>query len=212
MAARLEPAVVPPKARHVPVAATIAVCAALGGLLSVLEGCHPGNADSEAIRGLVAKEVAAFNAKDLPALSEIWSKDKDILLFDVPPPGRFQGWDRIGPLWKGFFDKVSDVHLSVDAVQATSDGTLAFATYDWAMTGRLGSYALDDRGQATAIYRKEGGQWRLIHAHYSPVPPALAGQEKPAPPASGPTPRPEAAAPQAKPSPSPAGGSSPAPG
>ena len=176
MAARLEPAVVPPKARHVPVAATIAVCAALGGLLSVLEGCHPGNADSEAIRGLVAKEVAAINAKDLPALSEIWSKDKDILLFDVPPPGRFQGWDRIGPLWKGFFDKVSDVHLSVDAVQATSDGTLAFATYDWAMTGRLGSYALDDRGQATAIYRKEGGQWKLVHAHFSPVPPALAGE------------------------------------
>ncbi|OLD64368.1 MAG: hypothetical protein AUI47_06280 [Acidobacteria bacterium 13_1_40CM_2_68_5] len=109
MAARLEPAVVPPKACHVPVAATIAACAALGGLLYALEGCHPGNADSEAIRALVAKEVTAINTRDLPALSEIWSKDKDILLFDVPPPGRFQGWDQIGPLWKGFFDKVSDV-------------------------------------------------------------------------------------------------------
>src|SRR2546428_13790292 len=79
------------------------------------------------------------------------------------------------------------------------------------MTGRHGSYVLEDRRQATAIYRKEGGQWRLVHAHYSPVPPALAGQEKPAPPASGPTPRPEAAAPQAKPSPSPARGAAPGP-
>src|SRR5438034_422293 len=210
MAARLEPAVVPPKARHVPVAATIAVCAALGGLLSVLEGCHPGNADSEAIRGLVAKEVAAINAKDLPALSEIWSKDKDILMFDVPPPGRFQGWDQIGRLWKDFFDKVTEIRLTVDAVRAEAQGSLGYATYDWSMTGRLGSYALEDRGQATAIYRKEGGQWRLIHVHYSPVPPALAGQEKPGPPAASETPRPGGAAPQA--SPSPAGRPSPAPG
>ncbi len=176
MAARLEPAVVPPKPRRSPVAATLAACAALGVLLPGFEGCHGGTADSEAIRALVAKEVAAINARDLPALSEIWSKDQEILLFDVPPPGRFQGWDQIGALWKGFFDKVSDVHLVATALQATSDGTLGYATYDWAMTGRLGSYALDDRGQATEIYRKVGGRWRLVHSHFSPAPPAPAGE------------------------------------
>jgi len=147
----------------------------LGALVAALGRCQRASADGDAIRLLVDREVAAINARDLPALSEIWSKEKDILLFDVPPPGRFQGWNEIGPLWKGFFDKVSDVHLTVDAVRATSDGTLGYATYDWVMTGRLGSYALDDRGEATAIYRKEGGQWRLVHAHFSPVPPALAG-------------------------------------
>ncbi len=208
MAARLEPAVVPPKARHVPVAATIASCAALAALLAALEGCHRGgSADVEAIRALVTKEVTAINARDLPALSEIWSKDKDILLFDVPPPGRFQGWDQIGPLWKGFFDKVSDVHLTVDAVRATSDGTLGYATYDWAMTGRLGPYALDDRGQATAIYRKEDGQWRLVHAHYSPLPPALAGE-----PAGGPVSPGAAGMGAGPPGPVPARGTGPAPG
>src|SRR5437879_908135 len=176
MAARLEPAVVPPTARRSPVAAALAACAALGVLLSALEGCHRGSADREAIRALIAKEVAAINARDLPALSEIWSKDQEILLFDVPPPGRFRGWDQIGPLWKGFFDKVSEVHLTIDAVQAASDGTLGYATYDWAMTGRLGSYALDDRGQATEIYRKEGGQWRLVHSPFSLVAPAPGGE------------------------------------
>jgi len=158
------------------------VCLALAALLPALDGCRKAKMDDDAIRALVDKEVAAINARDLRALSEIWSKDKDILLFDVPPPGRFLGWDRIGPLWKDFFDKVSDIHLTVDAVRATTDGSLGYATYDWAMTGRLGSYALDDRGQATAIYRKEGGQWRLVHAHFSPVPPALAASPaRPAP-------------------------------
>ena len=208
MTARLEPPVPLRAGRSVPPA--LATCLLLGA--AALLGCGDGRADADAIRSLVNREVAAINGKDLRALSEIWSKDKDILMFDVPPPGRFRGWDQIGRLWKDFFDKVTEIHLTVDAVQAEAQGSLGYATYDWSMTGRLGSYALEDRGQATAIYRKEGGQWRLIHAHYSPVPPALAGQEKPGPPAGSETPRPQGAAPQAAPSPSPAGRPSPAPG
>jgi len=208
MTARLEPPVPLRAGRSVP--AALATCLLLGA--AALLGCGDGRADADAIRSLVNREVAAINGKDLRALSEIWSKDKDILMFDVPPPGRFQGWDQIGRLWKDFFDKVTEIRLTVDAVRAEAQGSLGYATYDWSMTGRLGSYALEDRGQATAIYRKEGGQWRLIHAHYSPVPPALAGQEKPGPPAGSETPRPQGAAPQAVPSPSPAGRPYPAPG
>ncbi len=208
MTARLEPPVPLRAGRSVPPA--LATCLLLGA--AALLGCGDGRADADAIRSLVNREVAAINGKDLRALSEIWSKDKDILMFDVPPPGRFQGWDQIGRLWKDFFDKVTEIRLTVDAVRTEAQGSLGYATYDWSMTGRLGSYPLEDRGQATAIYRKEGGQWRLIHAHYSPVPPALAGQEKPGPPAGSETPRPQGAAPQAAPSPSPAGRPSPAPG
>src|SRR3989442_14371712 len=119
-------------------------------------------------------------------------------MFDLPPSGRFQGWDQIGRLWKDFFDRVTDIHLTVDAVQAEAQGSLGYATYDWAMTGRLGSYPLEDRGQATAIYRKERGQWKLVHAHYSPVPPGLAGQEAAAggaPPAGRAPPPPRRASP-----------------
>jgi len=212
MTARLASPVPSRARRPVPPALALRLLIGAVALPGGLLGCGNARADADAIRSLVDREVAAINGKDLRSLSEVWSKDKNILMFDVPPPGRFQGWDQIGRLWKDFFDKVSEIHLTVDAVQAEAQGTLGYATYDWSMTGRLGSYALEDRGQATAIYRKEGGQWRLVHAHYSPVPPALAGQEKPAPSASGPTPRPEAAAPQATPSPSPAGGASPAPG
>ncbi len=208
MTARLEPPVPLRAGRSVPPA--LPTCLLLGA--AALLGCGDGRADADAIRSLVNREVAAINGKDLRTLSEIWSKDKDILMFDVPPPGRFQGWDQIGRLWKDFFDKVTEIRLTVDAVRTEAQGSLGYATYDWSMTGRLGTYALEDRGQATAIYRKEGGQWRLIHAHYSPVPPALAGQEKPGPPAGSETPRPQGAPQQAAPSSSPAGRPSPAAG
>ena len=189
MAARLDAPAPARAVRFAPM--TVALCLLLSVFLAAMSACGHARADADAIRSLVTREVAAINGKDLRALADIWSHDKNILLFDVPPPGRFQGWDQIGHLWKDFFDRVADIHLTVDAVQAEAEGSLGYATYDWAMTGRLESYPLEDRGQATAIYRKEDGHWRLIHAHYSPVPPALAGQEIPAggvPPAGGPSP------------------------
>jgi len=183
--------------------------------------------DVDAIRGLVAREADATNAKDLKALTEVWSQDKGILLFDVPPPGRFEGWEQIGRLFKDFFERFSEVRLTFDNVRVEVEGGIGYATYDWAMTGRMGEYALDDRGQATAIYRKEKGGWRLIHAHYSSLPPAStdqtvaaaapAGPAQPGAAKAGPTraaPKPPAPGSQPVPSGSPAGApaGSPSPG
>ncbi len=171
-------------------------------LLCACGGASKG--DAEVVRALVAREAAATNARDLKALEEIWSQNRAILLFDVPPPGRFQGWDKIGHLFKDFFERFSDVHLTVANVQVDVEGGMAYATFDWTMTGKMGEYAVNDRGEATSIYRKEEGGWRLVHAHYSSVPPALADQaEKPEPAPVGASPSPV---------PSPAASAAPSPG
>ncbi len=141
-------------------------------------------ADTTAIRMLIDKEAEAINGESLGALSEIWSQSDDISLVDVPPPGRFIGWDRIARVFRDFFDRVSEVELRVSEVQIRVAGEIAYASYGWSMTGRVGERSLLDRGQATAIYRRQKEGWRLVHAHYSPVPPALA-LEAEQPPKSG---------------------------
>src|SRR2546425_362683 len=128
MAPRLDPPA-PPRARR-SLSMTAAFCLLLFAIAAALSACGDAGADAEAIRSLVTREVAAINGKDLRTLSEIWSQDKTILLFDVPPPGRFQGGDQIGRLWKDFFDRVTDIHLTVYAVQAEAQGSLGYATYD----------------------------------------------------------------------------------
>jgi uncharacterized protein (TIGR02246 family) len=163
----------------------------IGALGIALAGCGSRASAGAAVRDLVDREVKAINAKDLKALSDIWAQDDAILMFDVPPPGRFQGWDRIGRQWKDFFERFSDLQLAVDSLQVEVEGDLAYATYDWALAGTMGEYALQDRGQATAIYRKREGRWRLVHAHYSPAPPAdtAPAGAPPAAPASSPPPQ-----------------------
>src|SRR4029453_5796737 len=124
-------------------------------------------ADAEAVKSRIAAEVEAMNRRDLNALSKIWSQGQDIVLFDVSPPGRFEGWPGIARSFNDFFEKTSDVHMVGSKVEGRSEGSLAHATYDWTMSGKVGATPLDDHGQATAIYRREKDGWRLVHAHYS---------------------------------------------
>ena len=143
-------------------------------------------ADAGAIQALVRKEAAAVNARDLNQLAEIWSEAPEILLFDVPPPGRFRGWEQVARVFNEFFDRFSGISLTVAEVEVGVEGDLAYASYDWTLTGTMGEVAVRDRGQATSIYRREESGWRLVHAHYSPVPAAVAlemGQEVPPEPA-----------------------------
>jgi len=152
--------------------------------------CGGEKKSEQAIRVLIDREVEAMNGRSLSSLAEIWSTDPDISLFDVPPPGRFEGWERIGRVFKGFFDRCTELHLTVDQVKVRVDGRLGYATYDWIMTGRMGDFQLDDRGQTTAIYRRGPDGWRLVHLHYSPAPPALAAGASDAAPAASPVPSP----------------------
>jgi ketosteroid isomerase-like protein len=126
-----------------------------------------GAAETEAVKARIAREVEAVNARDLQALSQIWSQDAGITLFDIAPPGRIQGWQGIAKSFSESFDRLAEVHMTVDQVEVRIEGSLAWATYDWTMTGKMGEAILDDKGQATAIYRREKDGWKLVHAHYS---------------------------------------------
>jgi ketosteroid isomerase-like protein len=154
--------------------------------LLLVSGCGGSATGTEAVKDLVRREAAAVNARDMQALSQIWSQSDDILLFDVAPPGRFQGWPAIAKTFNEFFLRLSDVSMGVDNLQVQADESLAAATYDWTLTGTLDGQRLEDHGRATALYRREKDGWHLVHAHFSPAPrgavPAGDQTEKPAAP------------------------------
>jgi len=147
-------------ARHVTVILALFCC-------TVAAACRGKGDPTEPVRALVAREVAAINAGDLKGLHDIWTKDDEALLFDLPEPGRFQGWKTIGPVWKTFFEEFTDLHMGVDKLDVRVSGDLAYATYDWTLSGRMGDYALDDRGAATEIFRRGPDGWKVVHLHYS---------------------------------------------
>ena len=168
--------------------------AALPGLVLVL-GCGGGSsADADAVRHLVTREAEAMQGHDLKTLEGLWSESPDILLYDVAPPGRFQGWPAIARTYNDFLGRTSDLKIGVDHLRVDVDGTMAVATYDWTLSGRLDEAKLQDRGATTAVYRKEKTGWKLVHAHVSAAPrgeTAHAEDGSAAPAASAPAPKPQ---------------------
>jgi ketosteroid isomerase-like protein len=160
--------------------------AALPGLVLVLGCGGSSSVDADAVRKLVTREAEAMQGHDLKTLEGLWSESPDILLYDVAPPGRFQGWPAIARTYNDFLSRTSDLKIGVDHLRVDVDGTLAVATYDWTLSGKLDEAQLQDRGATTAVYRKEKTGWRLVHAHVSAAPrgePAHA-ESGPAPPAA----------------------------
>jgi ketosteroid isomerase-like protein len=150
-------------------AAAVLLAAAM---LVATAACPSGAGGADEVKTLVAKQVEAINGRDMQALARIWSQQDDILLFDVAPPGRFKGWPEIARSFNTLFEKAGELHMTVENLEVReAGGTLATATYDWALSGKVGETPLEDRGQATEIYRHEKDGWKLMHAHYSAVPP-----------------------------------------
>jgi len=160
-------------------AAAVLLAAAM---LVVTAACRGGAGGTDEVKALVAKQVEAINGRDMQALARIWSQQDDILLFDVAPPGRFKGWPEIARSFNTLFEKAGELHMTVENLEVReAGGTLATATYDWVLSGKVGETPLEDRGQATEIYRHEKDGWRLMHAHYSAVPPGGAAAASTAP-------------------------------
>jgi ketosteroid isomerase-like protein len=180
----------------------------LPALLAV-GACHPGGAkDQEAVQALVQHEVQAMNARDLQKLSQVWSQNPEITLFDLSPPGRFKGWDTIGRTFNDFFGRLTEPHLAIEGLEVQVSGTLAWATYDWSISGRLDEATLEDRGRTTSIYRREKEGWKLVHEHVS-LSPAGSSPTAASPAATAPTgAAPAPAVPRPKPggAPAPQGG------
>jgi ketosteroid isomerase-like protein len=185
-----------------------AVVLLAAAMLLATAACHGGPGGADEVKNLVAKQVEAINGRDMQALARIWSQQDDILLFDVAPPGRFKGWPEIARSFNNLFEKAGELHMTVENLEVRDGGAFATATYDWALTGKVGEIPLEDRGQATEIYRHEKDGWKLMHAHYSAVPAgaaAAAGPEAAKPSvAKPPAAKPPAAKPPAAKPPAPA--------
>jgi ketosteroid isomerase-like protein len=170
--------------------------AALPGLVLVLGCGGASSADADAVRQLVTREAEAMQGHDLKTLEGLWSESPDILLVDVAPPGRFQGWPAIARTYNDFLSHTSDLTIGVDHLRVDVDGSLAVATYDWTLSGRLDDAKLQDKGATTAVYRKEKTGWKLVHAHVSAAPRGepVHAEGGPAPAASTPDTKPKAPA------------------
>ena len=132
-------------------------------------GAAAAAVDNVAIHRLLDQYAKAVDTVDLKLLGEIWSHSAEVSF--IYPLGEEHGFDAIE---QNVFEKVMggmfstrDLKMHDVAINVNGDSAWSEFRWDFHATLRKDGSALTTHGVETQVYRKENGQWRLVHVHYS---------------------------------------------
>jgi uncharacterized protein (TIGR02246 family) len=112
----------------------------------------------------------ALESRDLETMSRVWLHDAAT---SCVHPGwhRLDGWEEIERSWKNIFANSRPWTVACEDVRIAVAGDLAWVTCVEVIVpfgaGEDGDAA---RMQATNLFGRVGGEWRLVHHHASPSP------------------------------------------
>jgi ketosteroid isomerase-like protein len=144
-------------------------------ILSLSSICAVGQTDTgpvpdvKDIHILISQYVKAIDTADLKLLSQIWSHSPEVSF--IYPIGEEHGFDAIKQyvfqnVMGGMF---SIRQLEVNDVAIHVSGNEAWSEFHWIFhaTMRKDASVLTTHGVETQVYRRESGDWHLVHVHYS---------------------------------------------
>jgi len=111
----------------------------------------------------------ALEARDLSAMDVVWLHD-DRSSCIHPGWHRLDGWEEIRRSWENIFANARPWSVSCEDVQIRISGNLAWVTCV-ELLAPFGAEPEDGgaRMQATNIFARDEGRWRLLHHHASPT-------------------------------------------
>lgn len=124
--------------------------------------------DDTAIRDLITGWAGAIRAGDLDAV--VADHDRDIVMFDVPPPyDGVRGIDAYRASWPPFFEfQRRGGSFDILELDVTAGADVAFA---WALlrcaTVEDAAANPDNKLRLTLGLRRVDGRWRVTHEHHS---------------------------------------------
>ena len=121
----------------------------------------------EFVAEFLPKQVEAerqIHAGDPQPRIDLWSRNDPVTVLGAKESA--QGWGQVVPLFKTVAGWFSDpVSYEFELIAAGASGDLAYTVgYEHNKTsveGKPGTYTL----RATHVYRREGGEWRIVHRH-----------------------------------------------
>ncbi|HEU0221169.1 MAG TPA: nuclear transport factor 2 family protein [Paracoccaceae bacterium] len=124
-------------------------------------------ADEAKIRALLEAGARAAAAGDLAAIMANYAPD--IRAFDAIIALEFKGREAYGVHWQACLAQVQGpMHFYIDDLEVSAEGSIGFASF-LAHCGCTKPDGTEDAGwlRVTVCLRKDGGDWKIAHEHYS---------------------------------------------
>ena len=137
----------------------------------------PAVADTHAIERLISDYAKSVSLADTALAERLW-QNADSVTF-IHPLGHERGWPAIKKnvyenLMGGLFS-VRDLKIERPSVHVSGDSGWSEFYWTFNATLRENGSPVVSRGRETQIYRRENGQWRIVHVHYSNTPESRTG-------------------------------------
>jgi ketosteroid isomerase-like protein len=129
----------------------------------------------------------AIHSGDVEPRMEMWSKQDPVTLFGAWGPCK-SGWDEVSRVFRWVASRFSDFRsYDFELVAAGVSGDLAYTVAYERSTGSVdGGPAEPTTLRVTHVYRRENGDWKIVHRHgdhppvdQSPPGPVLTGSSGP---------------------------------
>ena len=127
----------------------------------------PPGPDAAAVREAVERFYAAFEARDLDAMSDLWAHDETV---SCTHPGwaTLHGWAAVAASWFAIFDRSTPMQVFVTDLRVHVSGDAAWATVDENLLGAAGEPAGTTVAALKVLRRSDAG-WQLVAHHGSVV-------------------------------------------
>lgn len=127
----------------------------------------------EFLSTVLAQQIEAERAihdGDLAPRLAMWTRDDPVTLFGAARSG--SGWDEVSGVFRWVAALFSDcTDYRFELIAAGLSGDLAYTVgYENSVRSVRGGPAEPSRLRVTHVYRRENGQWRIVHRH-GDVPP-----------------------------------------
>lgn len=123
----------------------------------------------QSILDALSEADLALHNGDARPRKQLWSHEAPVTLFGAVENGN--GWDEVGKTFDWLASRFSNCQSSrQEVIAAETSGGLAYVVAIEHTTVSMGGappapYQL----RVTTILRREGGQWKVVHRHGSPV-------------------------------------------
>ncbi len=126
-------------------------------------------ADEERVRAANERFYMAMNSLEINEMDEVWMDDGAAICIH---PGReaIIGYERIRESWTVIFSASSSMSIAASNERITVAADVAWVTCTETISMMTEEGLAAAAAQATNIFRRMDGRWRMVVHHASPIP------------------------------------------
>ena len=124
--------------------------------------------EDEAVLAANAGFYRAFESLDAARMEAVWAKEGRV---SVVHPGwpLITGRDVVLESWSRIFDNTAMMQFTITGTEVNVDGDLAWVVCTENLTSVVDGQVMEGKVQATNIYARRDGSWRIVHHHGGPA-------------------------------------------